>query len=125
MAKPYSKDYQPVYDERYTIGQLPESRADQSQNGSLTHKIVDDVVKKVVTNIVHEFKIGDSDDPDIYAGQPLWEWQQSEAGKWVMSKALQTPSWHRFMDHNCYSYQYKIIAQLYEDDALYFTLKFK
>lgn len=32
----------------------------------------------------HTFTMGDVDDVDIYVAQPLYEWQQTEHGKWVM-----------------------------------------
>lgn len=31
--------------------------------------------------------MGDVDDVDIYAAQPIHEWQQSEQGRWVMENA--------------------------------------
>ena len=34
-----------------------------------------------VTLVVHEFTLGDVDDPEIYAAVPLYEWQLSDAGK--------------------------------------------
>lgn len=33
---------------------------------------------------VHEFKMGDVEDPDIVVAQPIYEWQQTEFGKWCM-----------------------------------------
>jgi hypothetical protein len=44
---------------------------------------------------VHEFNMGDVEDPDLYAAQPLYEWQQSEQGKWIMEHAVEPPFWHR------------------------------
>lgn len=31
--------------------------------------------------------MGDVDDVDVYAAQPIWEWQQTEQGQWVMENA--------------------------------------
>lgn len=61
---------------------------------------------------VHEFTMGDVDDPDLYAAQPLWEWQQSEFGQWVMKNAADTPTWHRVADPTSYGYKYVITAKL-------------
>lgn len=61
--------------------------------------------------VVHEFKMGDVDDPDLYAAQPLYEWQQSEFGKWVMKNAADTPTWYRHADPVTYGYQYRITAK--------------
>jgi hypothetical protein len=33
--------------------------------------------------IFHRFGIGDPDDPEIYAAQPLHEFMQTEKGQWV------------------------------------------
>lgn len=71
---------------------------------------------------VHKFSIGDVDDPEIYAAQPIWEWQQTEAGKWVMENSTDT-YWASATDHTTYSYQYKIIATLTEKDHTYYALK--
>lgn len=35
----------------------------------------------------HSFSMGDVDDVDIYAAQPIYEWQQTEQGQWVMEHA--------------------------------------
>jgi hypothetical protein len=33
--------------------------------------------------IVHTFKLSDVDDVDLYAAEPIYNWQQTEVGKWV------------------------------------------
>jgi hypothetical protein len=73
--------------------------------------------------VVHEFIIGDVEDPDLYAGQSLWEFQQSEKGQWVMKHALETPIWHRQQDYLLYRYKYKITAKLLQQDITYFLLR--
>ena len=75
--------------------------------------------------IVHTFVIGDVEDPDIYAANPLWEWQESEMGKWVMAHAIETPEWHRMTDSLSYGYRYNVIAKLTEQDQTFWTLKWK
>jgi len=37
--------------------------------------------------IFHSFTMGDVDDLDIYVAQPIYEWQQTDKGKWVMDNA--------------------------------------
>lgn len=32
---------------------------------------------------VFRFSMGDVEDPELYAAQPLYEWLQTEKGKWV------------------------------------------
>jgi hypothetical protein len=77
-----------------------------------------------VNVIVHLFTMGDVEDPEIYAAQPIWEWQQTEAGKWVMENAIEEPYWARYIDHTTYSYQYKIVAKLTEANATWYKLKY-
>jgi hypothetical protein len=48
------------------------------------YKIVDDRVVRFSDICVHEFTMGDVEDPDLYAAQPLIEWEKSESGQWVM-----------------------------------------
>jgi hypothetical protein len=76
------------------------------------YMIIDDRVEEVRTIVVHEFTMGDVEDPDLYAAQPLWEWQQSEEGKWIMEHAVETPMWHRATDAYNYGYAYRISAKL-------------
>jgi hypothetical protein len=73
---------------------------------------------------VHTFNVGDVEDPDIYAGEPLWQWQQSEAGQWVMANAVETPYWISSLDHFTWGNTYKIMARLSEQNQTYFKLKF-
>jgi hypothetical protein len=61
--------------------------------------------------VVHEFTLGDVEDPDLYAAQPLWEWQESEFGQWVMKNAADTPTWHRMADPMSMGYKYRITAK--------------
>lgn len=75
--------------------------------------------------IVHEFTMGDVDDPDIYAAEPLWQFQQSEKGQWVIEHSLETPIYQRVIDQMYYGYKYKISARLTEQDITYFLLRWK
>jgi len=73
---------------------------------------IGDRVEEVKTVVVHEFTMGDVDDPDLYAAQPLYEWEHSEQGQWVITHALETPSWYRIPDNLQYGYKYQIRAKL-------------
>jgi hypothetical protein len=91
----------------------------------VTHDVMvfGDRAYKIHKVIVHRFTMSDVEDPDLYAGQPLWEWQESEMGKWVMAKAVDTPEWHRQTDYVNYGYQYIITAKLKDIDYTFWTLK--
>jgi len=81
-------------------------------------------MKDYIKTKVHTFSIGDADDPDIYAAQPLWEFQQSEKGKWIMDNAIEQPTWHRHVDHTLFGYVYTITAKLPKEKYTFFKLKF-
>ena len=73
--------------------------------------------------IVHIFNLADVEDPDLYAAEPIMNWQNSESGKWVMEHAVEAPMWHRMVDVSSYGYKYKITARLKAKDYTFWTLK--
>lgn len=85
--------------------------------------LVHDKVVEVKSVVVHTFRLGDVDDPDLYAAQPMWEWQESEMGKWVMSHAVDQPEWHRHLEPMTYGYTYAIVAKLTAKDYTFWVLK--
>jgi hypothetical protein len=89
------------------------------------YQLVDGKTVKFSDVVVHEFVMGDVEDPDLYAAQPIYEWQQSEAGQWVMEHAVDKPFWHRISDPHYYGLTYYIVARLSEQDQTYWTLKWK
>ena len=99
----------------------------QPQNSDLSQprqvKIIDGVPIAFSDVVVHHFPMGDVEDPDLYAAEPLYNWQQSEAGTWVMAHAVEPPFWVRQPDLSSYGYRYYIVARLREQDQTYFKLK--
>lgn len=76
--------------------------------------------------VVHSFSVnGIVDDPELHVGKYLYEWQQSESGKWIMEHALETPLWHKEFRYNTIEYAYVVVAKLKEKDYTYWSLKFK
>jgi hypothetical protein len=67
--------------------------------------------------------MGDVEDPDLYAAEPLYQWQQSEMGQWVMEKSVETPMWHRQMSANQYHIDYAVEAWLQGADYTFWALK--
>ena len=76
------------------------------------YMIINDQVEQVKTVVVHSFTMGDVEDPDLYAAQPLYDWEHSDAGQWVMTNAIEPPEWHRIADPISYGYRYTITAKL-------------
>ena len=81
-------------------------------------------VEEIHKVVVHKFSMGDVEDPDLYAAQPLWEWQESEQGKFIMEHAIETPIWHRQADPYNYGHQYVITAELEKKKLSEFYLRF-
>jgi hypothetical protein len=80
----------------------------------------------IMTNyLVHTIKMGDVEDPDLFVAEPIWKWQQTEAGQWIMENAIDRPSWHRHIDHTSYGYIYAIRADLTPEQLTYYKLKFE
>jgi hypothetical protein len=71
-----------------------------------------EIVHEIHKVVVHTFTMGDVEDPDLYAAEPMWKWQDSEQGKFVMEHAVDQPEWHRQLDHTSYGYKYAITAEL-------------
>jgi len=87
--------------------------------------VVNDTAHKIYKVVVHRFRMGDVEDPDLYAAQPLWEWQESEIGKWVMSHAIESPEWHRMHDRISYYHEYAVSAKFKEKDYTHWLIKWK
>lgn len=89
------------------------------------YRIIDDHVVCFSDICVHEFSMGDVEDPDIYAAGPILDWQKSPAGEFVMAHAVGQPYWIQSLDYNNYGYRYRIMARLSEQNQTFFRLKFK
>lgn len=86
---------------------------------------IGDRVEEIHNVIVHRFKVGDVEDPDLYAAQPIITWQESEIGKWVMKHAAEQPMWHKHQhSYLMWGYQYAITAKLVGKDYTYWMLKY-
>jgi hypothetical protein len=86
-------------------------------------KIIDGQAVRFRDVCVHEIRMGDVEDPDLWIADPIWKWQQSDAGKFVMEHAVEKPYWTRHMDFNSYGHLYRVIARLSEQNELFWTLK--
>jgi len=96
--------------------------------GQVRYQYVDEdgqrSVKEIHTVVVHRFNMGDVEDPDLYAAQPIYEWQESEAGKFVLEHAVETPIWQRQIDNVQYGWQYVIVAELEKKKLSEYYLRF-
>jgi len=87
------------------------------------YMVINDRVHEIRTVVVHRFTVSDVDDPELYAAEPLAEWQSSEQGQWVMSHAIEQPIWHKHNNWMNYAVQFAITARLKDRDYTYWALK--
>ena len=87
-------------------------------------KIINNQVVRFRDVVVHTIRIGDVEDPDLFVAQPIYEWQESDAGKFVMEHAVEKPYWHRSTDHASYGHRYDIVARLSEQTETFWKLKY-
>ena len=74
--------------------------------------------------IFHEFTLSDVEDPEIYAASPLFDWQKTEMGEWVMQHCS-NPTYKIMTDVNTFGYKVIVYGDLSKEDATFFTLKYK
>lgn len=72
--------------------------------------------------ILHEFKMGDVEDPDVYCAEPIHQWQQTPAGKFCMEKATDL-QYHIHQDFNSWGYHITITGYLCGKHATFWALK--
>ena len=87
-------------------------------------KILDSKPVRFRDVCVHEIRMGDVEDPDIYVAAPIWEWQQTAAGKFIMEHAVGKPYWIQHRDHSSYYLLYRIMARLSEQNEVFWRLKY-
>lgn len=73
--------------------------------------------------VVHSIRMGDVEDPDLFVAEPIYAWQQTESGKWIMKNSIDPPMWKRRMEYH--GYVYDIIADLKDIDLTYWKLKYE
>lgn len=73
------------------------------------YQVLDDELYE--RRIVHKFRMGDVEDPDLFVAQPIYEWQQTDHGKWVMKNG-RDPQYHMSMEPVYYGYQITITAHI-------------
>ena len=86
-------------------------------------KIIGDQAVRFRDVCVHEIRMGDVEDPDLMVADPIWRWQLSDAGKFVMQHAVEEPYWTRHMDYNSYGHVYRVMARLSEQNETFWKLK--
>jgi len=66
--------------------------------------------------------MGDVEDPEIYCAEPIYQWQQTPAGKWCMEKATD-PTYNIMADPATFGYRVTITGYLSGKHATFWALK--
>jgi hypothetical protein len=66
--------------------------------------------------------MGDVEDVEIYAAEPIYQWQQTPEGKFCMEKATDI-HWVTVVDHMIFGHRVKIIGTLSDKHATFWALK--
>lgn len=85
-------------------------------------KVIDGKPVRFRDVCVHEVRLSDVEDPDLWVASPIWEWQQTEVGKFIMEHAVEKPYWISHMDPATYGHLYKIMARLSEQNETFWRL---
>ena len=72
--------------------------------------------------VLHEFRMGDVDDLEVYVAEPIYQWQQTPEGKWAMEKA-EDIYWTSDIDYAYMGHRIKIIGTLKDKYATFYALK--
>jgi len=67
--------------------------------------------------------MGDVEDVEVYAAQPIYEWLQTEAGKWVNDKC-EDLTWHTQPDNMSIGYTVILRGSITDKDATEYYLRF-
>jgi len=85
--------------------------------GSIRYQVVQkddqEIVVEIHKVVFHKIRMGDCEDPDLMVADPIWKWQQSDPGKFVMEHCIpESPTWHRHVDPMTYGHIYLITAEM-------------
>jgi hypothetical protein len=79
---------------------------------------------ETITEIkLHELTMGDVEDPYLYAAEPLYKWEKSEQGQWVMAHATEPPVFYCGPDLVGLGFVVSVWGKLRSQDLTYYTLR--
>lgn len=85
-------------------------------------KIIDGKAVRFRDVCVFETTIGDVEDPDLFVADPIYRWQQTKEGKFIMENAVDKPYWIRNTDYNTFGHKYTVMARLSEQTETFWRL---
>lgn len=72
---------------------------------------------------LHSFTLGDIEDIEIYAADPIYKWEQTAAGKWALAHAHNV-QWKKDLDFKAMGYRVTIYGYLEPKLAVEYTLRY-
>jgi hypothetical protein len=73
--------------------------------------------------ILHNFAVGDVEDPMLYASLAIQEWQQTEKGQWCVEHCEGEMYFCSFADAVSLGYKISLQGQMSEQNYTFFKLK--
>jgi len=73
--------------------------------------------------LVHNFWLGDVEDPEIYAAKPLLDFEKTEKGQWLSEHSYNQLTYNIQSEYITYGYRVIIHAWLDAKDLTYYRLK--
>ena len=68
--------------------------------------------------------MGDVEDPEIYIAQPIYEFQQTDKGRWMMEHG-QDSKYQYAADFECYGYKVVLYGEVEDKLATEYYLKWQ
>jgi len=75
--------------------------------------------------LVKEIKMGDVDDPYLYAAFPLSEWEKTEEYKWIKSQLAAGEELVFFCDNHYFGFIIRVYAPLQGEALTFYKLKYE
>jgi hypothetical protein len=82
------------------------------------------IVDEIHEIVAHVFSLEGGTDIEVYMAEPIWNWQQSEAGKFIMENSVEQPAVKTQADFGTYSVKCAILAKLEKKKLVEYYLKF-
>lgn len=73
--------------------------------------------------LVHKFSLGDVEDPEIYAAEPILAFERTELGQWLVENSYKQMTYDIVADPSTFAYKVVIHAWLRERDLTFYKLK--
>jgi hypothetical protein len=90
----------------------------------IDYKVTGDVIQGYARKVVlYRFTMSDVEDPSLYAAEPIWQWQQTDHGKWCMENKVGELVFHTDVDYLSMGYRCVVVGDLREEDYTYHQLK--